>query len=129
MQKQLDDINRQKSYETWFNSKLQEADEFKKERPDFDFEKESQNETFRKLVTAGISIKQAYFATNEESVRQEIASEVKAKLSTKVNENRPVEAGAGGGAATAYKQDVSSMTGKDILAILKEVERGKRIEL
>lgn len=101
--------------------------------PNLDLYTELGNEDFVKMLELGVPMKQAYEAIHHEDLLRSavsIATE-KTKKQTedtiKAGTNRVRENGLSSQAASTTKVDVNNLTGKDIMAILKEVENGKKV--
>lgn len=102
--------------------------------PDFDLRKELKaNRLFSRLVLNGVSVKDAYETTHKDEilsgamvytakrVREQVVSDIEAKG------RRPLENGVSSQSGVVTTVDVNSLTSKDILKILKQVENGASI--
>lgn len=128
-QLKADQLLRQK-----FNAWRNEAEELRESTyPNFDLMTEMENPEFREYLDMGKSVKKAYEAIHHDEI---VASAVsfatsKSKKQTedtiKAGTNRVRENGLSSQAASVTKVNVSDLTSKDIMAILKEVENGKKI--
>ncbi len=124
-----DQVLRQK-FRGWSN----EAEELQKSTyPNLDLMTEMENPEFREYLDMGKSVKKAYEAIHHDEIVKaavSLASE-KTKKQTedtiRAGTNRVRENGLSSQAASTTKVDVSNLTSKDIRAILKEVENGKKI--
>ena len=102
------------------NARLKaQADECKAQFPEFDFEKESQNETFRNMLLSGADITSAYkFAHMDELITDGMAKAAKEGArataeAVKANLKRPQEAGASGAPAASVSVDFSKMSAEE----------------
>ena len=113
---------------------LKESGEIKEVYPDFDLRNELRSsKLFAQLVLAGAPLKASYeivhkdeiisgaMAYTADKVRQQVVKGIEAKG------RRPVENGVAGEGAVVTAIDVNSLTSKDILKILKQVENGQHI--
>ena len=102
--------------------------------PEFDLRKELKaNRVFSRLVLNGVSVKDAYETTHKDEilsgamaytakrVREQVVSDIEAKG------RRPLENGVSSQSGVVTTVDVNSLTSKDILKILKQVENGASI--
>lgn len=114
----------------WFK----EAEKLKEVYPDFDLRNEFRSDKlFGTLVMGGAPIKAAFetvhrdellsgaMAYTADKVRQQVVKGIEAKG------RRPVENGVTSESAIVTAIDVNSLTSKDILKILKQVENGQQI--
>lgn len=103
--------------------------------PDFDLRKElSGNPLFSRLLKNGVGVKDAFETVHKDelisgamayaakTVREQMASSLELKNS------RPLENGLLSSSAAVTKRDVNSLTQNDILEIIKQVEKGAKIE-
>lgn len=101
--------------------------------PNLDFDAEMQNKEFVGLLHLGLSVENAYKVIHHDDLMRSAVSIAtkKAKKQTedtiKAGTNRVRENGLSSQAASTTKVDVNNLTGKDIMAILKEVENGKKV--
>lgn len=117
------------------SSWVKESQSLKELYPDFDLRKELQNsQLFSQLVMGGAPVKAAFETVH----RDEILSGAMAYTADKVREQvvknietkgrRPLENGISSESAVVTSVDVNSLTSKDILKILKQVENGANIK-
>lgn len=110
-----------------------EADEVKKDYPDFDLKEASKNNEFLKLLKAGVGVKAAFQATNFDNILSQklSAATKKAKENTiesiKSKKNRVSENGSHSAPGTVVKNDVSQLTKEDRARIAEMVENGESI--
>ena len=113
---------------------VSQGESLKKTYPDFDLRKElKENKLFSRLVLNGVSVKDAYEASHKDEilsgamaytakrVREQVVSNIEAKG------RRPIENGVSSQSGVVTTVDVNSLTSKDILKILKQVENGASI--
>lgn len=114
---------------------IKESAQMKELYPDFDLRKElGESELFSKLVLSGAPVRAAYETVH----RDEILSGAMAYTADRVREQvvrnietkgrRPLENGISSESAVVTAVDVNSLTSKDILRILKQVENGASIK-
>jgi hypothetical protein len=102
--------------------------------PDFNLRNELKgNKLFSRLVLNGVSVKDAYEVSHKDEilsgamaytakrVREQVVSNIEAKG------RRPLENGVSSQSGVVTTVDVNSLTSKDILKILKQVENGASI--
>lgn len=119
-----------KDYEGW----VTQSEELRELYPNFDLAKECENPDFVADLKAGKSVKKAYEAAHldeilagaiqhtAENVRKNVTDTIKARGM------RPAENGSTTRAGVVVKDDVNSLTDKDIDAILRQVKAGKTIK-
>lgn len=114
------------------NARLQaESDECKALFPDFDFEEECQNETFKNMVSQGANVVDAYkFAHMDELISSGMAKAAargaKATANAvKANLSRPTEAGARNGPAATFAVDFSKMSSEEFAKYRDKVMSGE----
>lgn len=111
-----------------------QGEELKNTYPDFNLRKElKENKLFSRLVLNGVSVKDAFEAAHKDEilsgamaytakrVREQMVSNIEAKG------RRPLENGVSSQSGVITTVDVNSLTSKDILKILKQVENGASI--
>ncbi len=112
----------------------EQGEKLKESYPDFNLRKElKSNSLFSRLVLNGVSVKDAY----ETSHKDEILSGAMAYTAQRVRKQmvndieskgrRPIENGVSSQSGVVTTVDVNSLTSKDILKILKQVENGANI--
>ena len=110
-----------------------EAEDMKKIYPSFDLEKECRDPRFTKLAAAGLGIRGAYEAVHHNELlagaMQYAADRVFEAARSGVGSAslRPEENGTAGEAAHPARRGAASLSEKEIMNILKRVERGERI--
>lgn len=121
--------NAAQQYATW----MRQAEEAKKLYPNLNFEAETQNPDFRKLLLSGIDVGSAYLVVHKDDIipaaMQYTAKTVEQKLTNKVIANgaRPSENGNSSQSATVVKSDVSQLSKADRQEIIRRVQRGEKI--
>lgn len=127
-------INRRVILENRLSGWVKEAQGLKEIYPDFDLRNELRSsKLFGSLIMGGAPLKAAFetvhrdellsgaMAYTADKVRQQVVKGIEAKG------RRPVENGVAGEGAVVTAIDVNSLTSKDILKILKQVENGQHI--
>ena len=120
-----------RQYAQW----MQQAQSVKGEYPDFDLNKEVQNEEFLALLKSGVQMKTAYEVAHLGDIKSGVAQAAKQQTEKAVTENirargaRPLEGGGGAGAALQTKTDVANMDKKELDALISRVMRGEKITL
>lgn len=97
-----------------------EAKELKKVYPDFDENKELENEVFVKLMLAGLDMKTAYEAVHLGDIKK--AAEKPEKKTA-----RPEENGSAGGGSALFKSGVYALSKKDRADLAKRAQKGEII--
>ena len=116
------------------SSWLKESQELKQKLPNFDLRNEiKSNKLFSQMLLSGVPLSDAYEAVHRneileeamhytaDTVRQQMVNNIEAKG------RRPIENGISSEGAVVTSVDVNSLTSKDILKILKQVENGASI--
>lgn len=110
-----------------------EGEALKQFYPNFNLDAEMQNPAFGRLMTAGISVRDAYEVIHRNEINGQMmqyaaqkASEEVAK-SVQANQARPTENGAGSAPAVVYKSDPSKLSKEDRKAIKERARRGEKI--
>ena len=112
-----------------------EGEQLKKLFPSFNFKNELKNPVFSSLLKSGMPISKAYTAAHSDEILKSAVSSTAKKVaeqtlkSIRANGSRVAENGLHNGAGTVRKTDVSSLTGKEIRSIIKQVENGSKIRL
>lgn len=110
-----------------------EGEALKKLFPSFSFQNELKNPLFASLLKSGVPLQKAYTAAHsDELIRNAVSGTAKrvaeqSLKSIRANGSRVAENGLHNGAGIIRKTDVSSLTGKEIRSILKQVENGSKI--
>lgn len=112
-----------------------QAQELKKDFPDFDLLREMENPAFARMVgpNGGVTVADAYYAVHRAEIQraqmqaaaQKAAEQVSA--SVQANRSRPVEHGASGQAASQERFDPSRMSRKEQIAFNEMIKSGRRI--
>ena len=108
---------------------LSEEKALKELYPDFDAEKELENETFRALLNQGISMKTAFEALNLDKIKKEGEKSAgkRAVESFKKLSLRPDENGAGKKEGAVLKSGVFSLSKKERQDLAKRAQKGEII--
>lgn len=117
---------------------LKEAEELRGIYPDFDLEKELQNDDFKRILGQpnaqyAISMKQAYEIIHHEDIINGIRQKAEQETQKRVVDNiksrgaRPVEGAVSQQSGVTYKTDVTKLTKKDREEIAQRVMRGEII--
>lgn len=113
---------------------VRQSEELKSVYPSFDFRGELKNgEDFAKLIKAGIPVKTAYEVLHKDEILGSAMEYTAKKVSEHVVKGieakaaRPQENGIGTKGGLVRKTDVNSLTSRDIIDILKQVESGASI--
>ena len=112
-----------------------EGEQLKKLFPSFNFKTELKNPVFSSLLKSGMPLSKAYTAAHSDEILKSAVSSTAKKVaeqtlkSIRANGSRVAENGLHSSAGTVRKTDVSSLTGKEIRSIIKQVENGSKIRL
>lgn len=112
-----------------------EAEQLKAVFPSFDFKTELKNPAFSSLLKSGMPLRRAYTAVHSDELIQHAVSGTAKKVaeqtlkSIRAQGSRVAENGLHNGSGIIRKTDVSSLSGKDIRSIVRQVENGSRIRL
>lgn len=113
---------------------VRQSEELKSVYPSFDFRGELKNdESFAKLIKADIPVKTAYEVLHKDEILGSAMEYTAKKVSEHVAKGieakaaRPQENGIGTKGGLVRKTDVNSLTSRDIIDILKQVEKGANI--
>lgn len=121
----------QETYSRW----MQQAEQVKQMYPQFDLRQELTNESFGRLLKAGIDVRTAYQVVHQDELMQKgmMAAANNAAAATaksiQAQKNRPAENGAGSSPGVIVKSDVSKFTKADRQDIIRRVMRGEKISL
>ena len=116
-------------YEGW----VSQAEELKNLYPNFDLTAEVQNPDFIADLKAGKSVRKAYEAAHLEEILSGAVQATAANVRKAVTDSiaargmRPAENGSKSRPGVVVKDDVNSLTDKDIDQILRQVKAGKKI--
>ncbi len=116
-------------YEGW----VAQAEELKTLYPNFDLAAEVQNPDFIADLKAGKTVRKAYEAAHLEEILSGAVQATAANVRKSVTDNiaargmRPAENGSKSRPGVVVKNDVNSLTDKDIDQILRQVKAGKKI--
>jgi len=133
MKMQMEQEKRDTKMHTTINSWINDANELVKDYPDFDLEREAQNPNFAGLLRAGVSLKDAYFATHHRDIlnsameKASLDASVKLADSIRARGMRPSENGLSGQSTAIIKTDVSKLTPKERADIARRVREGEEI--
>lgn len=107
-----------------------QAEETKKAYPDFDFEKQLENEEFVRLVKAGVSVKNAYEVTNIDAILESNSKNAEKMVidSIRSKGSRPVENGSAPTSGILLSSDISKLTKKERAELAKRAAKGEKIE-
>lgn len=121
-------ILRRKSRE---ESLSKQAEETKKLYPDFDFEKQLENREFRRLLSAGVSVKNAYEVVNMDSILESNSKNAEKSVVNSIRSKgtRPVENGASAGGGILMAGNASALTKKEREELARRAARGEHISL
>ena len=131
--KELEDLKAEKQQE-YINQWEKEANELKQQIPDFDFDKELQNEKFNSLITFGWSLKDAYEAVHAKDIINKVVpkavEQAKAKTvqSIRAKGLRPNENGITSNSPANIKNSVDKLDDKDFEEIKRRVRNGDKIK-
>ncbi len=125
----LEERNRQAVFAEWDR----QSEDVKKFYPNFDPRAEMQNETFRRMMDAGVDMKTAYeFAHRDEHIADAMTvaaqkTAEKVTNSIKANANRPAENGLNSAAASVSKIDISNLSYEQLNDYIKRARQGEKI--
>lgn len=124
----------QRDAEDALKALFSEGEALKELYPEFDLRRELRTPLFSKLLKCGLTVKDAFEATHKDelisgamaytarAVREQLAGNLEIKS------RRPLENGLLSSSAAVTKTNVNSLTSDDILKIIKQVEKGAKIE-
>lgn len=106
-----------------------EAEQTKKEYPDFDFEQQLKNEEFCRLIKAGVNVKHAYEVTNIDAILENNSKAAEKKVVNSIRSKgaRPVENGSSPTSGILISSNISNLSKKDREEIARRAARGERI--
>lgn len=114
---------------------VKETDEIKEIYPDFDLKNEFKNSSlFGKLLYSGVPLKTAFEVVHKDEIISGAMSYTAQKVREQVVKGieakgrRPLENGIASESGIVTVTDVNALTSKDILKILKQVEKGANIK-
>lgn len=107
-----------------------QAEETKSVYSDFDLNKELENPEFRKLVRAGVSVKNAYEVLNIDGILEKNSKEAEKNTidSIRNKKSRPVENGSTLSGGILLSSGVSKLTKKQRAELAKRAASGEKIE-
>ena len=107
-----------------------QAEETKKFYKDFDIKKELENPEFRRLIRAGVSVKNAYEVLNIEGILDNNSREAERQVldSIRHKTNRPVENGSELSGGILLSNGISKLTKKQRAELAKRAASGEKIE-
>jgi len=114
---------------------VQQAEEMKKIYPDFDLQKEMQNETFRRLVApnSGLKVADAFYAVHHTELEPQVMAygirTAKQQMSQTLaaNQSRPVEGAIKGGAPADVAIDPRQLNRQERQKLIERARRGEKI--
>ena len=112
-----------------------EAEELKKEFPEFDLQTEAQNESFVGMLQAGVPMANAYRVAHWQEIESGIVSRAAKNAEQQVvaairsGQSRPTENAGNATNAVVVKSDPSKWTDADWKEVKKRVRRGEKIFL
>lgn len=108
---------------------IKQGDELKGLYPDFNLDKEFENESFKQLLTRGVDVKTAYEVAHLEDIKTAEAEKGKQAVVSSVqkNQGRPSENGLGGSPGVTTKINVADLTKKERADIMRRVSLGEKI--
>ena len=115
------------------NNWINDARTLKEKYPDFDIETEAQNESFTRMLRAGVDLKTAYYASHHEDILSSMVKKASEEASVKITDSirargiRPNENGLSEKSTAIIKTDVSKLTPKERAEIAKRVMNGEEI--
>lgn len=132
-QRELEEMREEKAMRERVSVWKTEADGLKNRYPTLDLKTELKDKDFFELLMRGVGVEAAYIVKHHDEMLngavQSTAAEVKKKTLDNVvaGSNRARENGTTSQAAAQSDIDVSSLTEKEVLKILKDVENGRKI--
>ena len=107
-----------------------QVEETKKIYSDFDIKKELENPEFRRLIKAGVSVKNAYEVANIDTILDSNSKKTEKNIldSIKSKSNRPVENGSDLTGGILLANGISKLTKKQRAELAKRASRGEKIE-
>lgn len=129
-QRQLGEQQAQQQLAVWYKG----AEQVKELYPGFDLRTEIQNQHFRGLLKAGVSVQDAYELVHKDEIRvaaekaaaQRAGEQMTARIKAKAA--RPKENGTSTQSAVIVKSDVSSLTRADRAEAARQALGGKKIQ-
>lgn len=137
--KQQEEQAQRAEFEAHIGKLFQQAEEFKEILPDFDLDRELQNDRFVQLTSpqAGLSVQEAYFALHHDEIQAAgmaaAARKAQEKIANSVRANRmrPQESGGGGAPSEPPRQHYSKMTAAERAELRRQIQqaaaRGEKI--
>ena len=106
-----------------------EAEALQQKYPDFDLDAAKQSDIFMTLLKNKFPMEEAYKAAFADHIAASAAANAEKAVTENIRArgNRPAEAGSSATPAFTVKDDVSTLSDQDILAILKQIGDGKRV--
>lgn len=107
-----------------------QVEETKKTYSDFDLEKEIKNPEFARLLSVGVSVKNAYEVTNIDKILDKNSRDAERQVvnSIRAKAVRPVENGSSPTSGVILSSDISKLTKKQRAELAKRAAKGERIE-
>lgn len=132
---ELESMRAEKAHRQRLDGWKSEADALKDKYPELDLKTELRNREFFDYLMGGFSVEKAYkIAHHDELIEKAKTSTAESVRKQTLDNiaaggNRPSENGSSSSQASARTDvDVNSLTGKDVLNILKQVENGAKIK-
>lgn len=131
-QRQAEQIRqRDQAWQRWDR----EAETCRSHYPEFDMNKEIQNENFVRLLGSGFDVENAYKACHFDEIVSGVMTQTKDKTKKQMADSirsgyaRPTENQIGGNAAATQKVDVEKMSYKDMADLIERSRAGEKIVL
>ena len=127
--RQQEEAAQRAEFEAHIGTLMQQAEELRQIIPDFDLDREFQNERFVQLTSpqAGLSVREAYFALHHDEMQAAGMAAATRKAQEKIansvraNRMRPQESGAGLQPAEPPRQSYRKMTPAERAALKKQI--------
>jgi hypothetical protein len=126
LRQQTNDIDAQRRSQQIYNNWLQQEPIVQQKYPDFNLEKESENQTFVEMISRGVDLKAAYEVIHMDEIMNGVAKQVENNVANTIRANgqRPAENGTSSQSGVIVKNDVSKLTKADRAEIAKQAQRG-----
>ncbi|MBQ6937122.1 MAG: hypothetical protein IJN36_01255, partial [Clostridia bacterium] len=107
-----------------------QVEETKKTYNDFDLEKEIKNPEFARLLSVGVSVKNAYEVTNIDKILDKKGRDAQREVVNSIRAKgvRPVENGSSPTSGVILSSDISKLTKKQRAELAKRAAKGEMIE-
>ena len=103
--------------------------------PEFDMAKECENETFTRLLGAGVEVENAYKAVHFNEITQGLMAQTERDTKKKVADSirsgngRPSENGVGAGSANGTKVSAWDLSHEEFRKVMERAARGETITM